>query len=169
MKIRGNGKGSFLALSTTWEEWSIQCRNGRKLLLGLSSLVCKLTILSANLRDLLSLNTITRKFLTRQELQKCCMRNVQYHYDWNKPWAIQIPRDTCNNQCLICRVSSKGNKRDKNPTITLTRQPSTRLRREDWFTPRLRSLLGWPQGVGNRGEGRRGEGHMEDYRPLLFH
>jgi len=37
---------------------------------------CKLTILSANLRDLLSLNTITRRFLTREELQKHCMREV---------------------------------------------------------------------------------------------
>jgi len=73
MKIRGNGKGSSLALSTTREEWSIHCRKGRKLVLGLSSLVCKLTILSANL---LSLNTITRRFLTRQELQKRCMSDV---------------------------------------------------------------------------------------------
>jgi len=37
---------------------------------------CKLTILSANLTDLLSLNTITRRFLTRQELQKRCMRDA---------------------------------------------------------------------------------------------
>jgi hypothetical protein len=28
------------------------------------------------LRDLLSLNTITRRFLTGQELQKHCMRDV---------------------------------------------------------------------------------------------
>jgi hypothetical protein len=46
MNIRGNGMGSSLALLTTWEEWSIHCRKGGKLELGLSSLVWyKLTIL----------------------------------------------------------------------------------------------------------------------------
>jgi len=42
----------------TCKEWSIRCWKGHKLLLGLSNLVCKLTIHSANLRDLLSINTI---------------------------------------------------------------------------------------------------------------
>ena len=45
-------------------------------MLGLNSLVCKLMILSANLRDLLSLNTIRKRFLTHQELQICCRRDV---------------------------------------------------------------------------------------------
>ena len=73
MKIWGNRNGSSLALSMTREEQSIHCRKGQKFVLGLGSLVCKLTILSANL---FSLNTITRRFLTRQELQKCYMRDV---------------------------------------------------------------------------------------------
>jgi len=50
--------GSSQALSKTREEWSIHCRKGWKLGLGLSSLVCMLTIVSANLRDSLILNTI---------------------------------------------------------------------------------------------------------------
>jgi hypothetical protein len=73
MKIRANENGSSLAVITTRVEWSIECRQGLKLVLGLSSLVCKLTILSANL---LSLNPITRRFLTHQELETSCMPNV---------------------------------------------------------------------------------------------
>jgi hypothetical protein len=48
MKIQANGMGSSQALSMIREEWSIHCRKGRKLVLGLSHLVCKLTILSAS-------------------------------------------------------------------------------------------------------------------------
>jgi len=40
---------------------------------GLSSLVCKLTILSANI---FNLYTIRTRFLAHQELQKCCMCDV---------------------------------------------------------------------------------------------
>ena len=50
-------------------------------MLCLSSLVCELTILSANL---LSPNTITRMFHTRQELQKRSMRDVPDHYEYNE-------------------------------------------------------------------------------------
>ena len=51
--------------------------NGMKVGVGLEQPVgCKLTILSANLRDVLSLITITRRFLTRQELQKRCICDV---------------------------------------------------------------------------------------------
>jgi len=80
MKIRGNGKGTFLAISTTHEEWSIHCRQGHVLVMGLSSQVCKLTILSANLRDSLGLNINRWRLLTHQELQKCCMRDVPEYY-----------------------------------------------------------------------------------------
>jgi len=41
----------------------------------------KLMILSANLRDILSLNTITRRYLTCQELQIHCIHNVPYYYE----------------------------------------------------------------------------------------
>jgi len=63
---------------------------------------CKLTILSANLSNLLSLNTITRRFLTRQELQKRCMRNVPYYYEYNQKLTLSNPKphDVCYNQCL---------------------------------------------------------------------
>jgi len=51
--------------------------NGMKVGVGPEQPVgCKLTILSANLRDVLSLITITRRFLTRQELQKHCICDV---------------------------------------------------------------------------------------------
>jgi hypothetical protein len=73
MKIQGNEMESSLALSTTREEWSIHCRKGHKLVLGLCSLMCKVTILSANI---LSLNTITKRFVTHKELQKRCMGDV---------------------------------------------------------------------------------------------
>jgi hypothetical protein len=75
MKIWGNGKGASLALLMPYKEWSIYCKTGRMLVLGLSSLVCKLMMLLANLRDLLSLNTIIRGFLTCQNLQNaaCAM------------------------------------------------------------------------------------------------
>jgi hypothetical protein len=76
MKILGNGNGASLASSTMREECSTQCRKGRKLVLDLSSLVCVLTILSAKLRVLLSLNTITRRFLTSQEFHKYCISDV---------------------------------------------------------------------------------------------
>jgi hypothetical protein len=46
--------------------------------LRLSNLLFKITILSAKLRDIMSLNTITRRFLTRQELQKCFMHDVHH-------------------------------------------------------------------------------------------
>ena len=81
MKIWCNRNRSSLAFSTTREERSIQCRTGRKLVLGLSILVCNLTILSANL---LSHNTIRRRFLTRQELQKHSLRDVPSFYELNK-------------------------------------------------------------------------------------
>jgi len=81
MKIQGNGKGYSLALSTTREERSIQFRKGQRLVLGLSSLVCKLTILTANV---LSMNTITRRFLTSQAFQKCCLRFLPQYYEYNK-------------------------------------------------------------------------------------
>jgi len=42
---------------------------------------CNPTILPDNLRDLLSLNTITTRFLTCQELQKRCTRNVLPYYE----------------------------------------------------------------------------------------
>jgi hypothetical protein len=73
MKIGGNREGFSLALSTTREEQTIYCSKGRWLVLGLGSVVCKLKMLSTNL---LNLNTITRRFLTRQELQKRCMQDV---------------------------------------------------------------------------------------------
>jgi len=76
MKIQRNWKGSSLALSTTPEEWSFHCRKCRMFWLGPSSMVYKLRILSANLRQLLILNTITRRFDTHQELQECCPCNV---------------------------------------------------------------------------------------------
>jgi hypothetical protein len=76
MKMQGNGKRSSLALSMTCEECRILFKKGRKLVLGLSSLLCKLTILVANLKDLLILNTITWRFLTCEELQKRCMCDV---------------------------------------------------------------------------------------------
>jgi hypothetical protein len=81
MKIRGNGTGSSLALSETCEEWSLYCRQGRKVVLDLSSLVCKVTILSANL---FNLNTITGRFLAHPELQKCCICDVPSYYEINK-------------------------------------------------------------------------------------
>jgi hypothetical protein len=78
MKIQGNRKGSFLAFSTTCEEWSILGRKGRKSVVVLSTLVSKLTILSGNL---LSINTIKRRFLTCQELPKSFLHDVPKYYE----------------------------------------------------------------------------------------
>jgi hypothetical protein len=86
MKIQVNGNGSSLAVSITREKWCIQCIKGRKLVLGLSSLVYKLMILSVNL---LSLNTIRNRFLSSQELQNAAFaisRNTM-----NKIQPIQNP------------------------------------------------------------------------------
>jgi hypothetical protein len=57
MKIRGNGMGSSLALSTTQEEWGIHCRKGQKFVTGPEK--SGVGISSQYLKDLLSLNTIT--------------------------------------------------------------------------------------------------------------
>ena len=38
-------------------------------------------ISSRYLRDLLSLNTIKRRFFTRHKMQKPCMRDVPYYYE----------------------------------------------------------------------------------------
>jgi hypothetical protein len=78
MRIQGNRKESSLALSATREEWSIHCSMGLKFVVGLSSVVCKLTILSA---IVLSLNTITKRVLTCQELQQRFMCDVPQYYE----------------------------------------------------------------------------------------
>ena len=54
---------------------------------------------------------------------------------------------------------NKGIKQDKHPTLTRTQQPSPPLQCDDWFTPRLPSHLGVPQGEGHWGEGHWGERH----------
>jgi len=57
---------------------------------------------------------------------------------------------------------NKGNEQDKNPTLTWTQQPSPAIQCKVWFTPRLPSHPGAPQGKGHQGEGHRGEDDRGD-------
>jgi len=70
IKIWPNVKGSSLALLTTDVQSSVAGRTWRKLVPGLSSLVCKLKIHSANLSDIFNLYTIMSRFLTLHQFQK---------------------------------------------------------------------------------------------------
>jgi hypothetical protein len=108
MKIRGKENVSSLELLTAPKEWSILWKMRRHFVLGLNSVVCMLTILSATS---FSLNTGARRFLIRQELPKGCMSDVpQCHKFTNtnttltgtKPINIMKPEGS--KRLTICQV-----------------------------------------------------------------
>jgi len=46
----------------------------------------------ANLRDVLNLNTITRRLLLCQELQQHCMHNVAKYFEYIKKSTLSAPK-----------------------------------------------------------------------------